>query len=315
MCTSIAMRAENFYFGRNMDIDYCFGERVAIVPRGFPLTFRKTSAMDKHYAIIGMAAVYENYPLFADGMNENGLCMAGLKFAGNAVYSDTVATGKTGIAPYELIPWILGRCRTVSEAKALLNETCIINEPFSADLPLSPLHWHISDKNSSIVVENTAEGMKIYDNPADVLTNNPPFPFHLYNLSQYSGLTPDFSPRNSKTEPFGLGFGGIGLPGDFSPASRFVKTEFLLRNAPADSGICDFFHILDGAAIPRGAVITPDKRLHFTTYSCCMDTAAAVYYYKLYNGQCKGITLDSRRINDNRLMEFTLPDNHSVLTE
>ena len=315
MCTSVAMRTESFYFGRNMDIDYSFGERVAIAPRNYSLSFRKTTAMDKHYAIIGMAAVAENYPLYADGMNENGLCMAGLKFTGNAVYSETITAGKTGIAPYELIPWILGRCRTVSEARTLLNETCIINEPFSAELPLSPLHWHIADKNSSIVVENTADGMKIYDNPADVLTNNPPFPFHLANLSQYARLSPDFSPENSIAEPFGLGFGAIGLPGDFSPASRFVRAEFLLRSLPSDSGINDFFHILDNAAIPRGAVITPDKKLHFTTYSCCMDTSEAVYFYKLYNGQTKGIALSSPRINDNSLMEFTLSDNHTFLTE
>ncbi len=308
MCTSIAMRKDSFLFGRNMDIDYNFGEKVVITPRNFPLSLRKTEAIGKHYAFIGMAATADNYPLYADGMNENGLCIAALKFQDNARYNEQPVQGKANIAPYELIPWVLGKCRNICEAKTLLSETAIIAEPFSEDLPLSPLHWHIADKSGSIVLECTESGMNIYDNPADVLTNNPHLPFHLNNLSLYSKLTPDFKTENINFKPFGLGFGAIGLPGDFSPASRFVRAEYLLRNsADENDSVNQFFHILDNVSIPCGAVITPDGKYHITTYSCCMDTKNMTYYYKTYfNSALTAVRLTDTNSVGGELSEFLL---------
>ena len=181
MCKSIAMNKSRFFFGRNMDIDYSFGECVVNTPRSFPLCFRKTEPAERHYAFIGTGAVSDNYPLYADAMNENGLCIAALKFPENAVYSETEREGKINLAPYEIIPYIMGKCRNLTEVRSLLPEIQISAIPFSKELKLSPLHWHIADKSGSVVLEKTAEGMKIYDNPAGVLTNNPPFLFHLQN--------------------------------------------------------------------------------------------------------------------------------------
>lgn len=307
MCTSIALNAESFCFGRNMDIDYSFGEKVVITPRSFPFSFKKAEMPEKHYSFIGMGAVEKNFPLYAEGGNENGLCIASLKFTDNACYSETEIKGKSNITPYELIPWILGKCRNLSEAKKLIAETNIIGIPFSEKLPLAPLHWHIADKSGSITVECTKDGMKIYDNPFGVLTNNPPFPFHCENISQYERLTPEY-PFDSKIKPFGLGFGGIGLPGDFSPASRFVKAYFLLKNSVTENDdIAQFFHILDNVSIPRGAVITPDKKCHYTTYSCCIDTKDMTYYYKTYNSMAiNSVKVTEELKNGEKLSEFSL---------
>lgn len=307
MCTSIAMNSERFCFGRNMDIDYSFGERVVITPRSFPLRLKKAEMSEKHYSIVGIGAVENGFPLYAEGGNENGLCIASLKFADNAVYSETEITGKSNIAPYELIPWILGKCRNLTEAKKLLQETNIISIPFSENLPLTPLHWHIADKSGSITVECTEEGMKIYDNPFGVLTNNPPFPFHRENTAQYERLTPEY-PFDNKIKPFGLGFGGIGLPGDFSPASRFVRAYFLIKNSATENdSITQLFHILDSVSIPRGAVITPDKKYHYTTYSCCIDTEDMTYYYKSYNSMAiNAVTVTEEAKNGEKLTEFEL---------
>ena len=188
MCTAISFKTKDHYFGRNLDLEYSYEESVTITPRNFSFHFRKEREFKKHYAMIGMALVVDDYPLYFDAANEKGLCMAGLNFLNNAVYHPENKE-KINITPFELIPYILGICKNVSEVRCLLSEINIVNINFSEELPLSPLHWIISDRHSSITVESTKEGVKIYDNPYGVLTNNPPFDFHLHNLTQYLNLT------------------------------------------------------------------------------------------------------------------------------
>lgn len=301
MCTSIAMRGKNIIFGRNMDIDYNFGERAIIMPRNFPLKFKSAVPPEKHYSVIGTGAVFEGYPLFADGMNENGLCIAALKFTDNSFYSPKIEEGKINLAPYEIIPYLLGKCRNLCEVKTILSDINIINVPFNENLPLSPLHWHIADKNGSVTVEPMSDGVKIYENTADILTNNPPFPFHIQNIAQYKTLSPYFP--EIKPEPFGLGFGGIGLPGDYSPASRFIRADFLLSHTKRHD-VTQLFHILNSVAIPEGAVYTPDKKAHKTTYSCCFDGENLTYFYKTYDDlNIRSIKLSSDIFTETKLIE------------
>lgn len=307
MCTSVALRRSELFFGRNMDIDYSFDERVVVTPENFPLYFKKMPPCEKHYAIIGMAAVADNYPLYAEGMNENGLCMAALKFEGNAYYCSEDVKGKSMAAPYELIPFVLGKCRNLTETKALLRETDIADIPFKEQLPLSPLHWHIADKSGSIVVERTREGLNIYDNPADVLTNNPPFPFHLHNISLYSQLSPQYECISNGFSPFGAGFCTVGLPGDFSSPSRFVKAHYLLKNSSETiDGTAQLFHILENTAIPCGAVLNMDGKNHYTTYSCCMDTEKKSYFFKTYAGGIREIKLSGEIAKESQLIQYAL---------
>ena len=321
MCTSIALHSGGLYFGRNMDIDFDFGERIVITPRRFALPIRHSDNLENHYAFIGMASVAEGFPLYADAVNEFGLCAAGLNFPESAWYSQKLSSSKYNITPYELIPWILGKCTSADEAKELLKNINIYAEPFSESIPLAPLHWHFSDKNNSFVLEAMKDGIHIYDDPADVLTNNPPFSFHMTNLCHYLNLTPDV-PKNCFTaitgdEPFGKGLGSFGLPGDCSPASRFVKAAYLLHNSPAadkDSDcIAQIMHILDAVSVVKGS-ITPKKDTEYlTVYSCCMDASRGIYYYKSYrNNQISGVRLFNEDIDGEKLSEFFLEKNQQI---
>ena len=288
MCTCVALNFDRFYFGRNMDLEGSFGERVVMAPRNFPLKGKCELNAGDHYAIMGMAAVVEGYPLFADAMNEKGLCMAGLNFPGNAVYCKENEQGKYRVSPFELIAWVLGRCDTVAEAEQLLRRTVLVDVPFSKSVPLTPLHWMVSDSSCSLVVEPMAEGLKIYKNPVGVLTNNPPFPYHLANLAGYAHLGAG-TPKSGWTEDdrwLSMGLGGVGLPGDYSSPSRFVRTAFLKKNLwmtqePTEQ-VDAFFRVLGAVAPPRGCVLSPQGKPHYTTYTCCMDVAEGQYICKKY---------------------------------
>ena len=324
MCTSIALNDGGFYFGRNLDLECGFGERVVITPRRFPFDFRRAGRMDSHYAMIGMASVQAGYPLYAEAANEKGLCIAGLNFPGNAYYPAEEAEGKANISPFELPAWVLGQCASVKEAQALLERTQLVHIDFSRELPLSPLHWHIADKDQSIVLEAMKDGMRIYDNPIGVLTNNPPFDFHLTNLRQYLSLTtayPDsrFSEK-ADLKPFGVGQGAFGLPGDFSPASRFVKAAFLKLNSVSDSGeknaVSRFFHLLDAVAMPEGAVRTSGGQYEFTRYSSCIDAERGVFYYKTYeNNQLTAVDMHRENLERNELIQYELRRSQQIFRE
>lgn len=315
MCTSIAMNTCSFYFGRSMDIDRSFGENVVILPRNYPLHFRHAGTLKHHYAMIGMAALANDYPLYAEAANEKGLCIAGLNFPGNAYYHEDEVKERFNIPVFELIPWILGKCSCVDDAKKLLEKTVITAEPFSKEIQPAELHWHIADKNSSIVLEAMRDGMHIYDDPANVLTNNPPFYFHMENLSQYINLTVDLPEsslcRRTGIKPFGKGVGSFGLPGDFSPASRFVKTAYLLANSVCgdseNESVSQFFHILDAAAVVNGSIEPDGGRQYFTTYSSCINAEKGIYYYKTYyNSQITAINMSNAEIDGEDLIKFPI---------
>ena len=259
MCTAICYRSNASYFGRNLDLDRGYGEGVVITPRNYEINMRCEKPINSHYAMIGMATVVENYPLYYEATNENGLSMAGLNFPRNAVYHHFSA-GKTNIAPFELVPWILAQCACVDEAKALLKKIYLVNIDFNEQLPLSPLHWMISDKKRSIVAEPLKDGLKIYDNPFEVLTNNPPFEYHCTNVSNYMGLSTGHAAsrfdKRIPVENYSLGLGALGLPGDYSSASRFIRALFVKENSVSErnekSNVNQFFHILNSVAMPKG---------------------------------------------------------------
>ena len=314
MCTSIALTTKDTYTGRNLDLEYAFGEKVVITPRQFPLQFHKMPALETHQAIIGMASVAEGYPLYAEGVNESGVYMAGLNFPGNAHYPPEGGAGEA-LAPYELIPWLLGTCKTAAEAAEQMQRIPLLGVPFRPDMPLAPLHWHIADRHGAFVAEPMEDGVKVYPDPVGVLANNPPFPFHRINLTQYRGLSaaqPDNTLDPALELPtFGQGMGAIGLPGDWSPASRYIRTAFCKRNSVCEnseeSRASQFSHRGDTVAMPRGAVRTPEGNCDITRYSCCINTATGTYYYKTYdNCAIAAVALTEERRAGDRLLEFPL---------
>ena len=320
MCTCITYKNGDFYFGRNLDLEYSFGEQVAVTPRNYPFVWKKQGESQRHYAMIGMATVAGGYPLYAEAVNEKGLCMAGLNFPGNACYRP-YREGMKNVASWELIPWILGQCRDLDQAEDLIRDLNVLEDAFSPQMPPAPLHWMLADRQRCLVLEAVEEGLKVYENPAGVLTNNPPFAFHQTNLGNYLNLTPRF-PENRfamglKLKPYGQGMGALGLPGDSSPASRFIRAAFLRWNSvsPQDenSNISQFFHILDSVAMVRGSVATPEGRCDITTYSCCVNGDKGVYYYKTYeNNQIRAVNLYGEDLEQEEVKAYPLEDRQQI---
>lgn len=251
MCTAATYKTKDHYFGRNLDLEYSYDETVTVTPRNYPFRFRKVNDLMQHYAMVGMAYVVEDYPLYYDATNEKGLSMAGLYFPGNAHYKPEVRE-MDNVATFELIPWVLGQCGSISEVRVLLEHINIWNENFSRELPAMPLHWMVSDREETIVLEAVSDGLKIYDNPVGVLTNNPPFDFQMFHLSNYmnvsAGQAENRFSKKIDLKACSKGMGCLGLPGDLSSASRFVKAAFTrLNSVSGDSeseSISQFFHIL-----------------------------------------------------------------------
>ncbi len=323
MCTAATYLTKDFYFGRNLDLEYSYKETVTVTPRSFPFRFRNGKILDNHYALIGMATVAEGYPLYYEATNEKGLSLAGLNFPKNAVYYP-FQENKDNITPYELVPWLLGQCESVFQAEAYLEKINLWNEPFSKEFPLSPLHWILADREHCLVLEPMADGLKIHKNPVGILTNNPPFPFHLYNLANYMNLTPmppenRFSAQIDLT-PFSLGMGSIGLPGDMSSPSRFVKaafTKFNSRSGDSESeSISQFFHILGSVVQPRGLTNVRGDEYEFTLYSSCCNTEKGIYYYKTYeNSQITAVDMHREDLDSSELISYPLIQGQQILLQ
>lgn len=313
MCTSISFLTKDHYFGRTLDMDFSYGENVIITPREYPLKFRMTNELKEHFAIIGIGVIEENYPLYYDATNEKGLSMAGLNFPTSAVYYDTV-NDKNNIGAFELIPWILSQCASVNEARDLLMNTNVVNIDFSDKYKNTPLHWMISDKDYSITLECVQEGMQIYYNPVHVLTNNPEFPMQIFNLNNYINLTRE-EPETRFAEGFDLnkysrGMGALGLPGDLSSMSRFVRASFTRLNSTCgdseSESVSQFFHILDSVSQTKGCVKT-ENGFDKTIYSSCCNTDKGIYYYKTYNNsQISAVNMFNENLDKNRLITYNL---------
>jgi len=189
MCTAIGLTLNNRYFGRNLDLEDHFGESTVLTPRGYRLDLRHGNARALCYALLGTATVRDGFPLYAEAINEKGLAMAGLHFVGNARFSDALRPDKNNLTTFELIPWVLGSCATVDEAKTALESLNLMGDAFCEELPAAPLHWFVTDGERSLVLEWTQKGGAVFENPLHVLTNNPPFPAMLWHLSNYMNLS------------------------------------------------------------------------------------------------------------------------------
>lgn len=313
MCTAATYKAGDAYFGRTLDYDFSYGDEITITPRNYVFNLRHTEDIKSHYAIIGMAHIAENYPLYYDAINEKGLGIAGLNFVGNAVYPEP-SEGKISVAQFELIPWVLSLCANVKEAKELLKNAEIVNTAFSDGLPTAQLHWIIADSEGSIVVESTADGMNIYDNPIGVLTNNPPFPTQMFNLTNYMSLSPKQSENNFSRDleltPYSRGMGALGLPGDLSSASRFVRVAFTKMNSKSSDNEADavgqFFHILGSVEQQRGCCEVTEGKYEITIYTSCCNLNKGIYYYTTYtNRQITAIDMHKEDLDSDKLIRYT----------
>lgn len=320
MCTCISFKTKDSYFGRNLDLECRFGEKVVITPRNYKFKLRKEKSFKTKYAIIGMATIIDNYPLYAEATNEKGLSIAGLYFPDYAYYEEEKKT-KINITPFELTPWILGNFENIEELKKVINNLNLINISFSEKIQLTPMHFMISDKEKSVVLEQTKDGFKFYDNEIGVLTNSPEFSYHLTNLNNYLNLTPDFAENRFtnkiELDAYSNGMGALGLPGDTSSISRFIRAAFNKLNSVCEideeSSVSQFFHILDSVSMIRGTTITKNNKYDITNYSCCINMNKRIYYYKTYNNnQIIAIKMNNKNMNSNQLEIYELIQNQQI---
>lgn len=320
MCTALSLKTKDHYFGRNLDLEYRFHERVTITPRRYSLTFRRIPQMDTHYALIGTASIVDGYPLYYEATNERGLSMAGLNFPVSAHYPPE-ESGTECVSPFELIPFILGQCESTKEACALLKRICIAAIPFSDALPLSSLHWMITDRDSSIVIESMQNGLHIRDNPIGILTNEPPFDVQTIHLAQYTQLSPEQPPshfgRSIELTLASRGMGALGLPGDLSSSSRFVRAAYMraysICDADEAASVSQFFHILSSVRHVRGSVMVCGKP-EITLYSSCCNTDRGIYYYTTYeNSRICAVDMHRENLDGSALISYPFLESQDIL--
>lgn len=319
MCTAISDNYSGHLFGRTLDLEYSYDERVTLTPRSFKLDFIYEGTELCHLAMLGTAHISRGVPLYYDAFNESGLAGAALRFGGCAVYGRR-KNGAANVASFELIPFVLSRCRSIFEAKELLENVNITDDSFSRDLPTTPLHWIFADKNGALTVESVKSGLCVYENPFGVLTNSPEFEYHKIRVSEFMSLTAK-DPENRlcrsiAQHPYSRGMGALGLPGDFSSASRFVRAFFAKSNtvsADKTSAVSRFFHIMDTVAEPAGCSLSEDGKPIMTVYTSCADTENGIYYFTTYgNRRIRAVNLHALDLDSDKIVSFLMSSDEDI---
>ncbi len=323
MCTAATYRTDDFYMGRTLDYEFSYGEEITVMPRNFPLSFRHGGGTDRHYAIIGMAHVADGYPMYYDAVNEKGLGMAGLNFAASARYSEPEG-GKQNVAQFEFIPWVLSQFASLGQARSAIEKINLVGTTYDSRYPAAKMHWIIADKSGAITVEPTEGGLKIYDNAPGVLTNEPPFDMQLFNLNNYMRLSPR-QPENSFSDAINLGtysrgMGGLGLPGDLSSMSRFVRAAFTKLNSLSGSdeaeSVGQFFHILGSVEQVRGCCEVAQDKYEITIYTSCFNADKGVYYYTTYNNRrITAVDMHRENLDSDSLARYPMLDKEDVFRQ
>ncbi len=319
MCTAVFTNKNGCYFGRNLDVFGSYGEKVIITPMNYVFRFSDGTVLENHYAIIGMAVESEGVPLYFDGANSCGLSIAGLNFPGKCVYNSTVE-GKVNVASYEFISRVLCLCKDIEEAKRLAGTMNITKNAFSPRLSPTPLHWIISDRTGSVTVEQTEDGLKVYDNPFGILTNSPEFAFHSENIRNYRHLS-NTNPKGSFCDRDELkcisnGMGTMGLPGDYSSTSRFVRAFYVKETSVFEGSeedkVSQFFHILYSVIHSKGCVKS-EEGYEYTSYSSCINCDEMIYYFTTYSDMSvRAVNMKKENLSDDRLIKYDIKSTNKI---
>ncbi len=301
-CTGIQIKTQdnNYIFARSMEFaDSFMPHDLIAVPRNYKFvgqtpTGKPGMPWQVKYGFVGFAPSGEK--LIDDGLNEKGLHVGGFFFPGYAQYENVAeADYPSTISCLEVASWVLANCSSVAEAREQLPKIHV-SSVAATELGYSPpLHMFISDKSGdAAIVEYVAGKLNIYDNKVNVITNSPDYIWQTANLRNYIGIEaankPAITINGNQFAQFGQGSGAIGLPGDFTPPSRFVRAVFLVNTAlqgkNIDEGIAVAFHILNQFDIPLGAV--KGEQDGVTTYdttqwTCASDLTNSRYFYHTYN--------------------------------
>lgn len=322
MCTGILFRNGNCsYFGRNLDLQYQLANEPAICPRKYVLNYRHLESMNDHSAIVGMAMTRYGYPLFFEGINEYGLGAASLNFPGYGQYSPRTIEGKKNVCSFELIPYILTTCKSIEDAKKELSEICIVADDFNENIKSVPLHWMIADKTGSIVIEPMADGVHVYDNPYNVLSNAPDYPAQAVNVANYINLTPEYPVNrmfpHMNVPLYSSGMGSDGLPGGLDSMSRFVRAAFMTNNSVApksdEATLNQFFRILGTVEQISGINKEKDNLYEITNYTSGGNLETMDFYWTSYNNQqIRGVHTKALDLDGNELIVLPLEDTQNI---
>ncbi len=320
MCTALTYKTKDHYFGRNLDYEFGYGQKIVIVPRNYEIPLRHFDNLKEHYAMIGTGIVVNGYPHYFDAMNEKGVAIAGLNFVGNAEYHPCDDT-KKNVAQYELVNYLLCTCKDICEVKEQLKEMNITDETFTDQMPGASLHWLIADANESVVVESCKDGLHVYEDTIGVLTNNPPFDMQMFLLNNYMSLS-NKQPKNTFSKELNLnlysrGMGGLGLPGDLSSSSRFVRCAFTkfnsLKPTSEEESVSQFFHIIHSVEQQKGCCEVKEGMFEYTIYSSCMNTNQGIYYYTTYDGNIiHAVNMNHCDLDSSEIFTYEMKENSNI---
>ncbi len=287
MCTAIGLHLGDCFFGRNLDLEQNFGENIVLTPRGFSVPMRHRKGMITRFALLGMATVKDDFPLYAEAINEKGIAMAGLNFVGNAAYFDEPDADRDNITTFELIPWVLGQAESIESARKLLEKLHLLTTAFEEQLPPGELHWFLTDGKTSLVLECTKNGLFVFDNPMGVLTNNPPFVFQLASCLPL--LKRGQTAAKEMLQTYGISAESLGtakatVPGDYSSTARFARAAWLAESAKtlgtSDADLATCFQILSAVAPIHGSVMGVHQQEHYTLYSICANLTRGEFHWR-----------------------------------
>lgn len=321
MCTSLTYQNEEKtkFLARTMDFAFELEAEPIYLPKGYSFKSEADSntLYKNKYAFLGAGRKLEGY-LFADGLNEKGVSICALYFSDYAKYSDSIEEDKINIAPHEFVAWVLGNIGSVSDLRKDINKLNVVSIKNSLLGIIVPLHWIVADKSGeSIIIEMTEKGVSIYDNAARVMTNSPDYPWHLANLNHYSFLSNKVkSPStffNYKPAVGELGNGAVGLPGDYTSESRFIRTVFNSQFTEVvndtTSTINSLFHTLFSVNIPKGVKMKIDGTFDYTQYTSIMDITHLDYYMTTYqNISPLKVSLNAELLAAEEPITFSLKD-------
>src|SRR5665648_227450 len=306
-CTGISLKAQDgaAIRGRTLEFGFPLQSNVLVVPAGkeFSGTLPdggKGLSYKTRYGIVGANAFDQS--MIIDGLNDQGLSVGLFYFPGYAQYADvTKENASRALAPQDFGMWVLGNFATVDEVKKALNDTVMVGTPFpglgSAKGMVADVHFFVQDKSGkSIAIEPIDGELKVTEAPIGVMTNAPTYDWHMTNLDNYLNLTAKDITTDTlgpvTLSATGSGSGMLGLPGDFTPPSRFVRaamfSQAALPNAASDDAVFAAFHILNQFDIPKGSVINGSvgkPAAEITEWTSVNDLQNLRWYFRTHQDQ------------------------------
>ena len=331
-CTGITLIADDgtVVHARTMEFAIDIHSDVMMIPRGYVRTGTTPDGKEglkwkTKYASVGLNGV--GLPVLFDGLNEKGLAAGTFYFPTSAGYMPyTAADADKTIAQWEVGSWILENFASVEEVKANIGNIVVPAVVFGGWGFAPEAHYIVHDASGkSIVIEYVGGKLNVHDNPLGVITNSPTFDWHMTNLRNYVNFSmtnvPPVQLGPIKLLPFGQGSGMLGLPGDFTPPSRFVRAVAFSQSVPktGDDAVLEAFHILNQFDIPRGAAREHEKDEHgniladYTIWTAASDLKAKQYYFRTYeNSQIGMVDLMKMNLDGKDMVKISMKGGESI---